>query len=248
MAQAPQDFRFELEAHAQQLLQLVVDAQLLQFFESRNAEMVPQGANRLRAQTRDFQHLQRGWRVALEKLVAPFEAAALADLCEHRGQPLADAGNFGQLAGRIFTDILDPFRITFYDARAVAVAADAKAVLFRDFHQIGGLAQQACNLDVLHGICPPGVILAARAAGTTPDSSGAGCADGAPRGPERRPPMAGPPSPCSAPVRQWREKRGPSDRDRPPGAGPRGTAVPSCGRSTSPPRAHRRRSRPRPDR
>ncbi len=64
-------------------------------------------------------------------------------------QPFANARNVGDLTLRIAQNIGDAFGITFNRRSAIAVAADAKAVFPGDFHQVGSLPQQACDLFVL---------------------------------------------------------------------------------------------------
>lgn len=86
----------------------------------------------------NFEEFQGCGGVAGEQLVAAFEGAPGGDFLEDGGQALPDAGDIGDLAVRVFQDVLNAFGIAIDDRGPVAIAADAEAILARDFHEVGG--------------------------------------------------------------------------------------------------------------
>ena len=86
----------------------------------------------------------------LEQFVAAVAGAALEDLAEHGGEALANARNLRDLPRRIPQNLGDALRVALHGGGAVAVTADAEAVVARDLHQVGGFPEDAGDLLVLH--------------------------------------------------------------------------------------------------
>ena len=102
----------------------------------------------------NLQELERGGRKLFQQQVAPLAGTALRNLCQHVRQALADSRNVGDLAFGIAQNVDDALRVAFHRGRAVAIAADAKPVLARDFHQIGRFPEHARDFLVLQ-VRPP---------------------------------------------------------------------------------------------
>ena len=136
---------------------LLADA--FQVVDGADAVMLPQQGDGLRAEALNLEQLERGGRVLGDQQVAPLERSARGDLLEHGGEALPDAGDVGDLALRVFQDVLDALGVALDDGSAVAIAADAEGVLGGDLHEISGLGKQSRDLPVLHvpilALCPP---------------------------------------------------------------------------------------------
>ena len=145
---AAQDFLFELRAHARQLAQLLVAAQLFEFVHRRDLEVLEQQRDALRPESLDLEKFERRRREFLQQLIALVEAALRFDLLQHRGETFADAGNIGDFPLRIRQNGGDAFGIAFDRRSAVAVAADAKAIFARDLHQVGGFREDSCEFAI----------------------------------------------------------------------------------------------------
>src|SRR5207302_1044847 len=74
---------------------------------------------------------------------------ALDQLLECEREPLSDAWNLRDRSRGIAHKIRDAFGISFDGGAAVAIAADAEAVLAGDLHEVGGLPEQARDFFVL---------------------------------------------------------------------------------------------------
>jgi len=77
------------------------------------------------------------------------------DILQHCREALADTGNVSDFTFGVGENIRNPFRIAFDSRRAIAIAADAKAVLARDLHQIAGLVQNACEVAIFQAFSLP---------------------------------------------------------------------------------------------
>ena len=72
-----------------------------------SSSMVPtlivleQQGDALRPEALDLEELERGRRELLQQQIAALAGAVVHDLCEHHGQPFADAGDIGDLALRV---------------------------------------------------------------------------------------------------------------------------------------------------
>jgi len=122
--------------------------------------VLPEQRDRLGAQALDLEQLESRGRVLGEQLIAALERAARGDFLQRRSQPLADAGDVGDLAPRVAKDVLDALGVAFDGRCAVAIAADAEGVLGGDLHEVGGLREQPRDLAILHGsiVAPRGLI------------------------------------------------------------------------------------------
>ena len=89
----------------------------------------------------DLQKLERGGGKLEQQFIALVATAVRFDLLQHCREPLADPRNIGDLALRVCENVGDALRIAFDRGRAIAIAADAKAVFARDLHQVGGLVE-----------------------------------------------------------------------------------------------------------
>ena len=107
-------------------------------------EMFEQQRDALRAQALDLQKLERGGRKFQQQFIAPVAAAALFRSRPGRQRGLCRCpGTSVIFALRIGEDIGDAFGIAFDGGGAVAIAADAEAVVAGDLHQIGGFIENA---------------------------------------------------------------------------------------------------------
>ena len=165
---AAQHLLLELRPHARQRAQLLLAAQSLQLVHRLQLKMLEQQRDTFRTQPLYLQKLQRRRRKLRQQLVAFVERPALADLLQHRGQTLADAGHIGHLARRVCKDVFYALGIPFDRRRAVAIAADAKAVLAGDLHQIAGFRQDAREVSVFQALS----VLAGRYVRTASDRPG----------------------------------------------------------------------------
>src|SRR6266699_728849 len=112
--------------------------------------MLEQHGNALGAESLDFEKFQGGGRILLQPVIAALAGTSLDDVGEHGGEALSDTCDFGNLAGGVFHNVVHALRVAFDCAGAVAVAADAEAVLARDLHEIGGFVQGTGDLFVFH--------------------------------------------------------------------------------------------------
>ena len=97
----------------------------------------------LGAESLDLEELERAGRKLLQQLVAPLVGASLDDLGDHQREAFADAWHLGDLAGGVAEDVDDALGQALDGRRAVAVAADAEAVVPVDLHQVGGFPENA---------------------------------------------------------------------------------------------------------
>ena len=94
----PQNFFFQLRAHARQFAKFLFAAKALQIVDGGAAVIFEQQADAFGSESLDLQKLERAGGIFFEHLVATLETAALLDLSEDEGDAFADAGDFGHLA------------------------------------------------------------------------------------------------------------------------------------------------------
>ena len=145
---APQNLLFQFGAHARQIPQFLVYAELLQFVDAFKVGMLQQGANAFWSQALNSEEFQRGGRKFLQQGIAPFATASGFDFPQHHGEPFTHALNFCYGPVGICQDIGDPLGVAFNRGRGIAVTADTKSVFLANLHQVGGFVEDAADFAV----------------------------------------------------------------------------------------------------
>ena len=148
-----EDLLLKFRAHARKLAQFLLLADPFQIVDGGHFVMLVKQRDALRSQALDAQQLEQGSRVLLEQMIALLKCSALADFLENRRDAFTNAGDIGDLAFGIAQDIVNAFRIAFYGGRGVAIAADAKAILGANFHQVGYFGKQPRDFTIFHACC-----------------------------------------------------------------------------------------------
>ena len=112
--------------------------------------MLIQQRNTLRTEPLNLQQFQRRRGIERQHLVAPLERPALAYFRQHCRKSFSYSWNVGHLTIGIADNVGDALRMTGDYARRIAVTANTKAVLRRDFHQVRRLLKQARDFLVFH--------------------------------------------------------------------------------------------------
>jgi hypothetical protein len=145
----PQHLLLELRAHARQIAQLLLDAELLELVDRSRRVVLEDERDALGPEPLNLQKFERARREFLEQLVAPLVGSPLDDLGDNHGQAFADALDLGDLAVGIAEDVDDAFGEAFDGGGAVAIAADAEAVVPIDLHEVGSLPEDARDFLIL---------------------------------------------------------------------------------------------------
>ena len=145
-----QHLLFELGAHARQLAQLLLLAEALQFVDGADVEVLEDQRDALGAEALDLEELERAGR---EFLPAAGRAARRSRVRRFRPAPAASPLPMPGMSVTLRSGSrrISAMRsgIAFHGGRAVAIAANAEAVLAGDLHQIGGFPEHARDFLVL---------------------------------------------------------------------------------------------------
>ncbi len=146
-----EDQRFLPGAHAFQGANPAVCSSLLEFLERADAEFAVEDGDGLRADALEMQQVQnRRWKLR-QQLLVELRVSRVDDLTDARRQILADAGNLPQ---RGCVERREVVGVVRDDVGAVAVRANLERILALDLEQVGDLAENPRDRDVIQREAP----------------------------------------------------------------------------------------------
>ena len=104
----------------------------------------------LGTESRNAQQIEQAGRDRRHELLALWQGSGLDQRGDFLGDPVADAGKFGEVELAVGDELGDGIRMIGHRARRIAIRANLERIACGDLEEIGDVTQETGDLGVLH--------------------------------------------------------------------------------------------------